>query len=45
MEGDYRQNLCLNFAFQVIDSVARSVLYDMNELNFDIKELNFDVRN
>jgi hypothetical protein len=45
MEGDYRQNLCLNFAFQVLDFVVHSVLYDINELNFDITELNFDLRN
>jgi hypothetical protein len=45
MEGDYRHYYRLNFAFQVIDFVVRSVLYDINELNFDIKELNFDVRN
>jgi hypothetical protein len=37
--------ICDNFAFQVLDFVVRSVLYDINELNFDIRELNFDVRN
>jgi hypothetical protein len=45
MEGDYRQNECLNFAFQLLDFVVRSVLCDINEMNLDIKELNFDVRN
>jgi hypothetical protein len=35
----------LNFAFQVPDFVVRSVLCDVNELNFDInKELNFDIK-
>ena len=38
MEGDYRQNECWNFAFQVLDFVVCSVLCDINEFNFDIKE-------
>jgi hypothetical protein len=41
MEGDFQ----VPRAFQVPDFDVRSVLCDINELNFDIKELNFDVRN